>query len=55
MESMRNVPDFGYDMIELEQGMQKQKAWDLLWQFIQNSSKYERLENYIQMRFIEMQ
>lgn len=45
IESMSQVPDFGYNIISSTSDGKPQ--WRMLYEFLHNMDKYERLQNYI--------
>ena len=46
IELLNIVPDFGFPLLQYE--MDELKGWDLFRDHIQNGSKYERVNNFIE-------
>lgn len=44
---MTAMPDFGYDVEEFSS---KSHGWNMFWELLNAKGKYERVENYIQMK-----
>jgi hypothetical protein len=52
IESLSMVPDFGYPILLYELEF---SGWDLLRDLIQNGSKFERVNNYIESKKYELE
>ena len=52
IEQMTTLPDFGYDT---EQYTSKNVGWNMFWELLTAKGKYERVENYIQMKQLHKQ
>lgn len=44
------LPDFGFDLENIDQ--KDRRGWDLIYDFVRNKYKFERLENYVEARQI---
>jgi ribosomal protein RSM22 (predicted rRNA methylase) len=49
IDSLSIIPDFGFSVM-LERSTQN--GWDILRDFLMSEGKFERLENYIEMRLL---
>ena len=55
IDGMAIQPDFGYNNTVFQKDMGQRSAWFLLWDFVNNEGKYERVDNFIEARQMEKQ